>query len=112
ENCALDFRDRNQAGVGLVQAHPTGIEQQQYCSRTSFHCTFQQAGDFGTVYLSDGAAHKRGFLRSNQNQGTTKATFTDHYAIVEGNRLSEYRQMRTEMAFARRQYFDKTATIK
>ena len=62
---AHHLRHGDQPGVGFVQAHAAGLEQQQHGGGALAHGALQQADDLGAVHFADGAAHEAAFLRGD-----------------------------------------------
>ncbi len=64
---AHHFRHRDQPGIGFLQTHPAGLEQQQHRRRMIAHRAFQHADDLCAVHLAHRPAHEAAFLRGDED---------------------------------------------
>ena len=74
----------DQAGVGLVQAHAAGLDQQQHGGRAARRSArSQQADQLGAVHLADAAAHEAAFLGGDEDRAAIERAAADDDAVVE-----------------------------
>ncbi len=81
------LRDRELAGIGLLQPHAAGIEQQQHGTRTTRAGAVargaQQTDELCAVHLAERAAEETPLLRGDEDQLAVEPAAADDQSIVE-----------------------------
>ncbi len=81
---AHHFGDGNQTGIGFVQAHTTGLQQQHHPSRAVDHGAAQQSHQLGAVNFAHTTAHEFAFLRGHINRLPFQQGMADGHAVIKG----------------------------
>src|SRR5882757_1101120 len=92
---AHDLGDSQFAGIGFLQAHSAGVEQDQHRDRLDVASRTQKTSQFGAVNLAEGATHEAPLLSSNEYRRASNPAAPDDDAIVELRWKIEHPQMRT-----------------
>src|SRR6266403_1365745 len=80
---AHDLGNGKFAGIGLLQAHTAGIEQDQHRDRLDVPGCAQEAGQLGAVTLSEGTAHEVAFLRRTEYRRTIETATPHDDSVIE-----------------------------
>ena len=108
---AHDLGDGELAGIGLLQPHAAGIEQDQHGHRLDLARGAQQTHQLGAMHLAEGAAHEAAFLRGDEHRRAVEPAAPDDDAVVELLGKVEYLQVRADLALFRPDELDKAAGI-
>ena len=111
EERAHDLRDRDQSGIGFVQAHAARFGQQHHGLGPVAQGASEQTHQLGAMHLADAATHELALLRSDKYAARVQSRFADRHAVVEGRRHSQLRQVRTHHPLRRRQPLVEAAGI-
>ena len=81
---AHDLGDREFAGIGFLQPHAAGIEQDQHGGSTlSSRAARSRPSQLGAVHLAEGAAHEAAFLRGDEYRRAVEPAAPDDDAVIE-----------------------------